>query len=119
VGSAAGPNGLANAQATAFRITVLNWYRIRYHSIVSASKTRLKMRKNPMGWRIEDLQMVASDHHITWRSPGRGGSHVIFGASGIREIVTVPSKRPIKPIYIKFFLALIDSVGELKTNEKN
>ena len=69
------------------------------------------MRKSLIGWRIEDLQLVADGNHVAWRRPGRGGSHVIFSAPGVREIVSVPAKRPIKPIYIKLFLALIDAVG--------
>ena len=36
---------------------------------------------------------------------------MIFSALGVREIVSVPAKRPIKPIYIKQFVALIDAVG--------
>ena len=71
-----------------------------------------KMRKTQTGWRIEDLQSVATEHSLEWRRPGRGGSHVIFSAPGIREIVSVPSKRPIKPVYIKMFLALIDAAAE-------
>ena len=76
--------------------------------VVPPSKTLEKMRKNPMGWRIEDLQAVAEENRLVWRRPGRGGSHVIFSATGVREIVSVPAKRPIKPVYIKQFLALID-----------
>ncbi len=76
------------------------------------------MRRNQLGWRIEELQTVAEECGVEWRRPGRGGSHVIFGASGVREIVSVPAKRPIKPIYIKQFLALIDAAGELKQNER-
>jgi len=34
---------------------------------------------------------------------------VIFSAPGVREIVSVPDKRPIKPIYVKQFVALIDA----------
>ena len=49
------------------------------------------------------------------RRLGRGGSHVIFSAHGVREIVTVPAKRPIKPVYIKYFLALVDAVGDIRT----
>jgi len=49
--------------------------------------------------------------------PGRGGSHVIFSAPGVREIVSVPSKRPIKPVYIKHFLALLDAAIEVKQSE--
>ncbi len=52
---------------------------------------------------------VAEKNALEWRRPGRGGSHVIFSTPGVREIVSVPAKRPIKPIYIKHFLALIDA----------
>jgi hypothetical protein len=50
------------------------------------------MRKSPIGWRIEELQSLADENLIVWRRPGRGGSHVIFSAPGVREIVSVPSK---------------------------
>jgi hypothetical protein len=76
--------------------------------MVAAGKLLQRMRKNPMGWRIEELQPVADQNLIVWRRPGRGGSHVIFSTPGVREIVSVPAKRPIKPVYIKQFLALID-----------
>ncbi len=73
------------------------------------------MRKHQMGWRIEELQSVAEENFVEWRRPSRGGSHVIFSAPGVREIVSVPAKRPIKPVYIRHFLALVDAFGEIKT----
>ena len=84
-------------------------------SFVTAGKILQKMRKHQMGWRIEELQAVAAQNLVEWRRPGRGGSHVIFSAPGVREIVSVPAKRPIKPVYIKQFMALIDAVGGIKT----
>lgn len=81
---------------------------------VAASKALAKMRKHQVGWRIEDLQAVAEGSSVEWRRPGCGGSHVIFSAPGVREIVSVPSKRPIKPVYIRRFVALIDAAGRLK-----
>ncbi len=57
---------------------------------------------------------VADENGVEWRRPGRGGSHVIFGVSGVREIASVPAKRPIKPIYIKHFLALIEAAQEAR-----
>lgn len=81
---------------------------------MAVSKILRKMRQNQIGWRLEDLQTVAEENFVQWRRPGRGGSHVIFSASGVREIVCVPAKRPIKPVYIKQFLALIDALGELR-----
>jgi hypothetical protein len=52
-----------------------------------------------VGWRIEELQAVAEENRIACRVPGRVGSHVISSAPGVREIVSVPAKRPIKPLY--------------------
>ena len=88
---------------------------MRYHRFVAFGKRLQKMRKNPTGWRIEELQAVAEEYLVGWRRPGRGGSHVIFSAPGLREIVSVPAKRPIKKVYIKQFLALIDAVGDIGT----
>ena len=84
-------------------------------AIVAAGKILQKMRKIQMGWRIEELQAVAEENFVEWRRPGRGGSHVIFSAPGVREIVPVPAKRPIKPVYVKQFVALIDAVGGIRT----
>ena len=75
----------------------------------AAGKILQKMRRNQTGWRIEELQAVANENDVGWRKPGHGGSHVIFSAPGVREIVSVPAKRPIKPVYIRQFLALIDN----------
>ena len=83
--------------------------------LVAAGKTLEKMRRNQIGWRIEELQTVAGECLIEWRKPRRGGSHVIFSAPGVREIVTVPAKRPIKPVYIKQFLALLEAAGKVRT----
>lgn len=82
--------------------------------MAASDKTLQKMRSNQSGWRIEDLMRVADENGVEWRRPGRGGSHVIFGAAGVREIVSVPAKRPIKPIYIKHFLALIEAAREAR-----
>ncbi len=86
---------------------------------VAANRTLAKMRKHQLGWRIEDLQAAAEGSSVEWRRPGRGGSHVIFSAPGVREIVSVPSKRPIKPVYIRQFVALIDAAGRLETNRED
>ena len=88
---------------------------MRYHSDVPSGASLLQeMRKHQAGWRIEDLQIVAAQHFVEWRRPRRGGSHVIFSAPGVREIVSVPAKRPIKPIYSKQFVALIDAAKDMR-----
>lgn len=88
---------------------------MRYHcNVLPGAGLLRKMRKHQVGWRIEDLQVVAAQHFVEWRRPRRGGSHVIFSAPGVREIVSVPAKRPIKPIYIKQFVALIDAAKDMR-----
>ena len=85
--------------------------------MATAGKTLQTMRRTQTGWRIDQLQSVAAESGVDWRTPGHGGSHVIFSASGVREIVSVPAKRPIKPVYIRQFLTLIDNALEVLPDE--
>ena len=86
--------------------------------MAASAKMLSRMRRIHTGWRIEELQSIAKENHVEWRHPGRGGSHVIFSAPGVREIVSVPAKRPIKPVYIKQFLALVDAATEVKQSAR-
>jgi len=69
-------------------------------------KALIAMRNNPQDWRIEQLEAVAAHAGLTIRKPG--GSHVIFQRSGCPLEVSVPARRPIKPVYVTQFLVLID-----------
>jgi hypothetical protein len=64
------------------------------------------MRNNPRDWRIEDLKSVALHFGIVYRQ--HGTSHAIFGHRKAVAIVSVPAARPIKPVYIRQFVALVD-----------
>jgi hypothetical protein len=72
----------------------------------TAEKLLDRMRKNPRDWRIEDVITVAKRYNLLMRA--EGGSHYVFGFSGIKESVSVPACKPIKPVYIKQFVELID-----------
>ena len=74
-----------------------------------AEKLLARMRINPRDWDIADLKVLAKRFGVDWRQPGT--SHVTFTAEGHRP-VTVPAHKPVKPIYIKMFLVLLDAVGE-------
>jgi predicted RNA binding protein YcfA (HicA-like mRNA interferase family) len=75
-----------------------------------ADKTLEKMRNNPRDWQLAHLEIVAGRFGITVR---RGkGSHVSFTHSKWIEILTVPAHRPVKPIYVKKFVSLIDAFQE-------
>ncbi len=73
--------------------------------MAKVDKLFAKMRNNPRDWRIDSLKTVARAHGIEWRQPGT--SHVTFRHhSGAK--LTVPAHRPIKPIYIKKFIRLVE-----------
>lgn len=75
--------------------------------MASAMKNLQRMRSNPRDWRIEDLKVIADRLGIEQRQ--NGTSHVVFRAkNGLR--VTVPAHRPMKPTYIRDFLAMVDSL---------
>ncbi|MHC1792127.1 type II toxin-antitoxin system HicA family toxin [Solidesulfovibrio sp.] len=74
----------------------------------TADKTLARMRQNPRDWRIEDLEAIARKYGINRRA--KGGSHVVFSFPGVLGEASVPAHRPIKPIYIKAFVALVDAV---------
>lgn len=78
--------------------------------MTSASKLLEKMRHHPQDWRIEQLENVAKEYKINIRKSG--GSHVIFDHPKWVELLSVPARRPIKPIYVKKFISLIDTLGE-------
>lgn len=78
--------------------------------MANAKKLLEKMRLNPRDWRIEQLEVVARHYNIDVRKSG--GSHVVFCHSQWIELLCVPAHRPIKPIYIKKLVSLIEALGE-------
>jgi predicted RNA binding protein YcfA (HicA-like mRNA interferase family) len=65
------------------------------------------MRRNPRAdWRIEQLKAIADRYGFAHRQ--QGTSHVTFRPPR-GDKLTVPARRPIKPVYIRKFLALIDA----------
>jgi hypothetical protein len=71
------------------------------------------MRNNPNGdWGIDDIERVCSGVSDTkLHSPGRG-SHFTVSHPKVRDILTIPAKRPLKGIYVKRFVSMIDSIIE-------
>lgn len=71
-----------------------------------------RMRRNPYGdWTMDNLMTVARRVGIEVRNCD--GSHHVFSCPGIDEDVTVPYRRPIKPVYIRKFVALVDAAREV------
>jgi predicted RNA binding protein YcfA (HicA-like mRNA interferase family) len=78
-----------------------------------ADRTLARMRANPRDWRIASLEAVAAAHGVNIRKPG--GSHVVFEHPAVAEAVSVPARRPIKPVYVRRFVALIEAA--VRANE--
>ena len=75
--------------------------------MAKVEKTLERMRNNPAGWKIEDLEVVAERSGVRVRK-GKG-SHVVFVADDGQRL-TVPARRPIKPVYVRAFVALVEGV---------
>ena len=71
----------------------------------SAARLLVAMRQNPLDWKIGDLQVIARQHAIDWRH--QKSSHCVFVRDD-GQTLSVPAHRPIKPIYIRKFIELID-----------
>lgn len=70
-------------------------------------KILAKMRNNPRDWQIDALIALAQRYGMVIRKPK--SSHVVFSCGALGE-VSVPAHRPIKPVYIIQFIALVDAI---------
>ncbi|MBK7471262.1 MAG: hypothetical protein IPI73_12175 [Betaproteobacteria bacterium] len=71
----------------------------------TAAKLLLAMRRNALDWQISHLQTVARQYGIEWRHDAT--SHCVFVRFDGKTL-PVPARRPIKPIYVKRFIELVD-----------
>ena len=71
-----------------------------------------RMRNNPRDdWRIDHIETLANRYGFSINRPRGGGSHVTLRHdSGIK--LTIPARRPIKPVYIRRLVQMIDSAGD-------
>lgn len=66
------------------------------------------MRNNLKDWRIEQIETVANHYGINVKKTS--GSHVILTHPKWIELLSIPAHKPIKPIYVKKFVKLIDTL---------
>ena len=71
----------------------------------TAAKLLRAMRTNPLNWQLAQLQTVALQNGIDWRHEGT--NHCVFVRND-GNTLPVPARRPIKPIYVKKFLELVE-----------
>lgn len=81
------------------------------NDVSKAEKLLAKMRNNPRDWVLNDVNTVCSQFGLEIRT-GKGSHHVVTHTS-ITTMVTIPAHRPIKSIYIKKLVELIDRVRSI------
>ena len=74
----------------------------------TATKMLIVMRRNPLDWQLAQLQTVARQNNIDWRHDK--SSHCVFVRSDGRTL-SVLAHRPIKPIYIRKFIELMEGIA--------
>jgi hypothetical protein len=75
------------------------------------------MRANPRGdWRIADIEALCAEHGVRCVAPRAGGSHYRISHPQLEEKLTIPFKRPIKPVYIRKLVAFIDRLGNARNS---
>lgn len=68
-----------------------------------------RMRANPLDWRIDDIIRVCRAEGLAC-TPPRKGSHYKVKHERLVDILTIPAHRPIKPVYIRELVRMIDVV---------
>ena len=71
-----------------------------------------RMRANPRDWRIEDIAALCEAEGIAC-TPPRNGSHYKVKHAAVTRILTIPARRPIKPVYVRDLVAFVDEVREV------
>ena len=73
-----------------------------------ADKLVDRMRRNPAGdWTIQDIQKLCKALDWPCLPPSGGGSHWKVAIPGSEMILTIPAKRPIKPVYIRKLMEMV------------
>jgi hypothetical protein len=69
-----------------------------------------RMRANPAGdWKIADVEAVCRENGVRCVPPRGGGSHYKVSHPSQRDILTIPSRRPVKPVYIRKLVRFIEA----------
>ena len=74
------------------------------------SKLLDRMRRNPRDWRIDDVAILCDAFGATC-TPPRKGPHYKIRHESQTEILTIPARRPIKPVYILDLVRFIEAVA--------
>ncbi len=84
-----------------------------------ADKLFERMKLNPLGgFSIDHVKTICGHYGLSCDPPKRG-SHFTISHNSQQDILTVPSKRPIKAVYIRKLVAYIEAVRATQDAGKN
>jgi hypothetical protein len=70
-----------------------------------------RMRRNPAAdWTIADVEAVCREYRVICRASRAGSSHYKVAHPALAAKLTIPFKRPIKPVYIRQLVSFLDAV---------
>jgi hypothetical protein len=73
-----------------------------------------RMLDNPAAdWTIADIERLCREEGLLIRPPSHGSHYTVF-SDALDGILTVPARRPIKPVYIRKLAALALAHREAK-----
>jgi hypothetical protein len=83
--------------------------------VASAKKILERMQNNSKAdWKISDFEKVCAYVGISCDPPSGGGSHYKVTSKHLEGILTVPSNRPIKAVYVRKFVSYIAAHCEIE-----
>jgi len=83
------------------------------HGMSGAQNRFEQMARNPQGnWTINDIQTACLDNDLTCNPPSGGGSHWKVSSPHLDEILMIPARGPINPVYIKLFVGFVRKSSE-------
>ena len=83
-----------------------------------AGRRLAAMRANPAGdWTISDIEAICREHGVRC-SPPASGSHYKVSDPSQRDILTIPGRRPVKPVYVRKLVRFIDAVLERRSDAR-
>jgi len=83
-------------------------------SVTQGFKQLAAMRRCPSdGWTIRDVELLCRNLGLACKPPKHGEHHVVSQPK-VEGLLTIPTRRPIKPFYIKLLVQLAESSLEFE-----
>ena len=80
-------------------------------------KLILRIKNNPKNVPFEELDTLLQYYGCQVRQPGSGSSHYYYTHPAASEPLSVPKGRPIKAVYVRRALKMIDEIKEAINDE--